>query len=151
MVTLHISASAVHCTDLDEMSGCLALRDELRNKLSSLQNVGRIELDLAGCWLDYGFSHLYLDEAISALAKSPVAERELSIDVSVDLGAREYMAALLFPQTTLFVYQPTQGPNVLSQNLDNYLALNGINLEIRSSISSAENLEKVVYSFGKSK
>jgi hypothetical protein len=145
---MQIKAADLHLVDLDEFTGCEKLKVEIEKSAELLtKRPNKFCLDLRNCWIDYGFSHLYLDCAIQILLASPDAPRELNIHVSVDLGEREFMAALLFPQSKLLAYKADMGPSELARLLNEYCLRNQLRVSIISSLPSPEH-ETRTYRFG---
>jgi hypothetical protein len=135
--------------DLDEYSGCESLRNYLIEESSKLDSPPtNITLDLRECWLDYGFSHLYLDTAIRLLLSNLSRPLGLEIMVSVDLGERHFMAALLFPHCEILDYKAEEGPEVLAEKLDRFCMENSINILIRSEVGIISGLNTRDFLFG---
>jgi hypothetical protein len=146
---LNIVANNIDLHDLDEFSGCDSLKSLLIEETKKAgQFPSDIVLDLQACWLDYGFSHLYLDEALSILIRSTEKIRKLTVKVSVDLGERHFMAALLFPQSRMLQYKADQGPNKLADLLDQFGRENNLSIKILSFVSSSGVEKKSEFLFG---
>lgn len=147
---MNLVANKINLHDLDEFTGCDTLKSLLSEEAKKAADVpSDIVLDLQGCWLDYGFSHLYLDEALSILIRSTENIRSLTVKVSVDLGERQFMAALLFPQSKMLQYKADQGPNKLADLLDEFCNKNRLSIKILSFVSSSGVENRSEFLFGK--
>lgn len=149
MTDIKIVAYLQKLQDLDEYSGCESLQKYLIEETDKLNSPpAKIILDLRECWLDYGFSHLYLDTAIRILLLNPLRPISLEIIVSVDLGERHFMAALLFPHCQMLDYKAEEGPEALAEKIDRFCADNSIYILIKSEVSKISGLSSREFLFG---
>lgn len=130
---LSLRAKDLGLTDLDEYSPCAKFAEIIRER-SEQVDLNEIELNLEFCWVEYSFTHIFLDEALRRLSASSSAERTLIIVVSINLGEPQFMAALLFRLSKLVNRDSEGSPEAILRCVEQFCINNRINLRIQSKI-----------------
>lgn len=135
---LTISASQNALVDLDEYMPCKQFAELIKSSCEG-KDLRTLTLDLQQCWLEYSFSYLFLDVAITALQNSRASiGKRLEILVSVDLGETHFMATLLFRMSKVLSCENEADPATLLKKIQDYCAGKSLSIIVKSRIAKSE-------------
>lgn len=130
---LQLKARDFGLVDLDEYTPCAKFADVIRVQVDG-KKLNEIELNLEFCWVEYSFTHLFLDEALSKLRDSELPHRILTVVVSINLGDARFMAALLFRLSKLVNRDSEGSPEAILRAVNFFCSENCIKILIQSRI-----------------
>ncbi|WP_143432935.1 hypothetical protein [Herbaspirillum camelliae] len=128
---MSIAAHELGLVDLDEYGSASQLANRIEADVSPA--VENIVLDLRKCWLEYSNTAIFLDSALKTLRESSsLNEKELILKLSIDFGAADSMASLLFQISKQLECTAKDKPAEIVARLNRYCVENAIALRIET-------------------